>query len=100
MLDEESDQYKVHFHTNVKVNYYDENNRKQGECDKLFYIPETTSNEKKDIYDKWVASICISFFISAFDLGLAIFGLLLFIDSKALKDSIPITNGTVSIKFK
>lgn len=47
MLDEESDQYKVHFHTNVKVNYYDENNRKQGECDKLFYIPKTTSNEKK-----------------------------------------------------
>ena len=76
-----------------KFFYYDENNKKLGECDKLFYIPDINlSNEKKDIYDKWLASIVLSYFISAFNLGLAIIGLLLFKDLKGLN------NGVVSIK--
>jgi len=76
-----------------KFFYYDENNKKLGECDKLFYIPDINlSNEKKDIYDKWLASIVLSYFISAFNLGLAIIGLLLFKDLKGLN------NGIVSIK--
>ena len=64
-LDEKSIHYKD---TGGKFRYYNDKNKKQGECDKLFYIPEiNSSNEKKDIYDKWIASKCLSYFISAFD---------------------------------
>ena len=65
-----------------KIKYYDEEGTEKGKCDKLFYIPDTVpSNEKKDQYDKWVTSIVLSCFIFVFDLGLAIFGFLLFKDS-------------------
>jgi hypothetical protein len=76
-----------------KFKYRDDKNIIQGDCDKMFYLPENNpTNEKKDIYDKWVTSIALSWFISAFNIGLAIFGLLLLKDSKGLR------NGSVSIK--
>ena len=73
--------------------YYDDNNKKLGDCDKLFYLPENNpTNEKKDVYDKWVTSIALSWSISVFNIGLAVFGVLLLKDSKGLR------NGSVSIK--
>jgi uncharacterized membrane protein (DUF485 family) len=91
LLDEKSFQFKNGI--SGKFNYRDDKNRIQGDCDKLFYLPENnSSNEKKDVYDKWVTSIALSWFISAFNIGLAIFGLLLLKDSKGLR------NGSVSIK--
>jgi len=65
-----------------KFNYYDDEGNKKGDCEKLYYIDNSNkSNENKDKYDKWVASIVLSCFIFVFDLGLAVFGFLLFKDS-------------------
>ena len=90
-IDEKSFQFKDMNHGKFK--YRDDKNIIQGDCDKMFYLPENNpTNEKKDIYDKWVTSIALSWFISAFNIGLAIFGLLLLKDSKGLR------NGSVSIK--
>ena len=70
------------FRANSKLHYFDDEGNDKGECDKLYYIDTTIkSTEKKDKYDKWVASIVLSCFIFVFDLGLAVFGFLLFRDS-------------------
>ena len=42
----------------------------------LFDFQETYSN--KNLYDKWTTTLIFSFLISIFDIGLVIFGLLLF----------------------
>ena len=70
------------FGANSKLPYFDDEGNNKGDCDKLYYIDTTIkSTENKDKYDKWVASIVLSCFIFVFDLGLAVFGFLLFKDS-------------------
>ena len=69
-------------------------------CDKLYYVdsysynplihPTATDNENKIIYDRWLTSLILSCFIFLFDIGLAIFGFLLFNDSKGSSGSVAI----------
>ena len=77
-----TDEKKIYFiPTDEKIKFYDQTTEK-GNCDKIYYIDTSiNSNEKKDDYDKWVTSIVLSCFIFVFDLGLAVFGFLLFKDS-------------------
>ena len=75
---------------NEKIKYYDNEGNEKGKCDKILYIDTDLSNENKDKYDKWVTSIVLSCFIFVFDLGLAVFGFLLFKDSNG-SSSGPVT---------
>jgi len=50
-------------------------------CDKLYYHHTVTSISNKYGYDKWVTSIIFGCFIIALNIGLALFGFLLFSDS-------------------
>ena len=60
----------------------DEHNDK-GDCDKLYLFDATiVTDEKKNLYDSWVLTIVLGCFIFVLDIGLAIFGLLIFNDSK------------------
>ncbi len=72
---------------NTKRSYYDSlrnQNNEKGECDKLYYY-EGSDFEKQNIYDRWVTTIVLGCFIFVLDIGLAIFGLLLFLDSSGSK---------------
>ena len=48
-----------------------------GECDRLYYV-KSEDLEKKIVYDRWLTSIILSCFIFLLNIGLAIFGFLLF----------------------
>jgi len=50
-------------------------------CDKLYYHHSVTEISNKYEYDKWVTSIIFGCFIIALNIGLALFGFLLFSDS-------------------
>ena len=61
-------------------------------CNKLFYINTSQkTNTYKIIFDKWLTSIIFSCFIFLLDIGLALFGFLLFRESNG-------SSGAVSIK--
>ena len=67
--------------------YYDSSsntNNKEGECDKIYYYGGIDV-AKQNIYDCWVTTIVLGCFIFVLDIGLAIFGLLLFLDSSGSK---------------
>ena len=51
------------------------------QCDKLYYYHSVTEISNKYNYDKWVTSIIFGCFIIALNIGLALFGFLLFSDS-------------------
>ena len=51
-------------------------------CDKIYYISDTTDNQYKVIYDRWLTTIILSCFIMLLDIGLAIFGFLVNSGSK------------------
>ena len=73
---------------NTKKHYYDSSsnrNNKVGECDKLYYYDDRADFTKQNIYDRWVTTIVLGCFIFVLDIGLAIFGLLLFLDSSGSK---------------
>ena len=67
-----------------KRKYYDsESNRnnEKGECDYLYYYDTSATDYKKqNIYDRWVITIVFGCFIFVLDIGLAIFGFLIFKD--------------------
>ena len=61
---------------------YTDGSGAQKDCDKLYYfyyIP--TDNSRKVLYDRWLTTIIFSCFILLLDIGLAIFGFLLFRES-------------------
>jgi hypothetical protein len=70
----------------IKIPYYDGpatdlNRNKKGDCDYLYYYDTSaTGYKKKNIYDRWVTTIVFGCFIFVLDLGLAIFGFLIFKD--------------------
>ena len=70
----------------IKRSYYDGpvtdlNRNKKGDCDYLYYYDTNAAdNKKKNIYDRWVTTIVFGCFIFVLDLGLAIFGFLIFKD--------------------
>ena len=51
-------------------------------CDKLYYYENTTDNQLKVIYDRWLTTIILSCFIFILDIGLAVFGFLVNSGSK------------------
>jgi hypothetical protein len=64
-----------------KYKIKDENGNEKGECDKLYIIESATTDEKKKLYNSWVTTIVFGCFIFVLDIGLAIFGFLIFDDS-------------------
>ena len=66
-----------------KYTIKDENGNDKGECNKLYIIEDTspTTDEKKNLYNSWVTTIVFGCFIFVLDIGLAIFGFLIFNDS-------------------
>lgn len=79
---------------NAKRSYYDSStsiSNKQGECDRLFNIQRTDSNENEQIYNSWLTTIIFSCFIFLLYIALAIFGFLVFRESGG-------SSGQVAIK--
>ena len=65
---------------NEKINGGSDN--KINNCDKLYFFKKRNpSNKYKIIFDKWLISIIFSCFIFLFDIGLALFGFLIFRES-------------------
>jgi len=79
---------------NEKYKIKDENGNKKGECDKIYLLPLSsslpTTNEKRKLYNYWVTTIVFGCFIFVLDIGLAIFGFLIFKDSKGAPGAVPI----------
>ena len=63
---------------------------KINDCDKIVYINPTTDNSNKILYDHWLTSIILSCLIFLLDIGLALFGFLLFKESGSSSGSIAI----------
>ena len=68
-----------------------DNGNKKGECDKIYITENNATNEKKKLYDYWVLTFVFGCFIFVLDIGLAIFGFLIFKDSSG-------SSGAVTIK--
>ena len=69
--------------SNEKDSYYDSSenrNNEKGKCDYLYYFDSGADNSKRNIYDRWVTTIVLGCFIFVLDIGLAIFGFLIFKD--------------------
>ena len=72
--------------------YSDENGKKLGDCQKLRLSDQSyTNNANKNKYDHWATSIGLCCIISVINIGLAIFGFLLFKDSNGQGDATPIS---------
>ena len=92
MLDEKDIQLAYGANNDEKRPYYSSStsSQKEGDCDKLFST-SSSDYEKKNQYDKYVTSIIFGCFIILLDIGLAVFGFLLFKEGNG-------TSGSVSIK--
>ena len=66
----------------TKYKIIDENGNEKGECDKVYAIDNKSTDERKNLYNSWIITIVLGCFIFALDIGLAIFGFLIFNDSK------------------
>ena len=91
ILDEEKAQYPTN---KEKLSYKSSltATQKEGDCDKILYINSSYDDyEKKNIYDKFVTTIVLGCFIILLDIGLAVFGFLLFKEGNG-------TSGSVAIK--
>lgn len=74
------------------IDFVDKDGKSLGECDKVYFNEYNyPDNKHKIIYDRWLTSLILSCFIILFNIGLIIFGYLLYSDSNGL-------SGTVSIK--
>ena len=63
-----------------KKKVFDENGKEKLECEKIYAV-DRGYNVKKNLYNYWVTTIVLGCFIFVFDIGLAIFGFLLFKDN-------------------
>ena len=75
-----------------KIKYYDDLGNAKGDCEKLYYITIGTplNNTKKVLYDRWLTTIIFSCFIFLLNIGLGIFGFLLFRESGGSSGSVAI----------
>ena len=74
----DSDNYKIYYHGNAKCNFVENYNLADyNSCDYVFGSPKL-SFENKYLYDKWTTTLIFAFLISICDLGLSLFGLLIF----------------------
>jgi len=78
--------------SDTKLKIKDENGNEKGECDKIYLIHASapSTNEKRKLYNYWVTTIVFGCFIFVLDIGLAIFGFLIFKDSKGTPGAVPI----------
>ena len=92
MLDEKTIQLAYGTNHDEKKPYYSSSSlsQKEGDCDKLYYT-SGSDYDKKNQYDKYVTSIVLGCFIILLDIGLAVFGFLLFKEGNG-------SSGSVSIK--
>ena len=78
-----------------QIAYYDDSNQKLGDCKYLYAVSIDISapidNGNKILFDKWLTTLIFCCFIFLFDIGLAIFGFLLFRETNG-------SSGAVSIK--
>ena len=74
-----------------KIQMTDINGNEKGKCEKIYIDDSNDTNERKKLYDSWVLTIVFGCFIFVLDIGLAIFGFLIFKDSSG-------SSGAVSIK--
>ena len=79
MLDDKD--FKFNNGNDKMIEYFDTNGKKVDDCKKLRMSHSTNTNENRNIYDHWVTSIVFSCLIIVLEIGLAIFGFLLFKDS-------------------
>ena len=72
---------------NIGNNYILNNNgiKIDNKCDYLFPLPYS-DNSNRYLYERWLTTLVLSVFIFIFDLALAVFGLLLFLDKEPSKD--------------
>ena len=93
MLDNRDAKYGYGANKDEKIPYYSSSSstQKEGDCDKIFYVSSGQDYEKKNDYDKYVTSLVLGCFIILLDIGLAVFGFLLFKEGNG-------TSGSVAIK--
>jgi hypothetical protein len=65
----------------TKRKYQDDDGNDKGECDKLYLNDGNSYNTRKNLYNSWVITIVFGCFIFVLDIGLAVFGFLIFKDS-------------------
>ena len=71
--------------------FKDESGNDKGDCDKLYISDGSSFNTRRNLYNSWVITIVFGCFIFVLDIGLAIFGFLIFKDSSG-------SSGAVTIK--
>ena len=93
MLDNKDAKYGHGANKDEKITYYScsSSTQKEGDCDKIFFVSSGQDYEKKNDYDKYVTSLVLGCFIILLDIGLAVFGFLLFKEGNC-------TSGSVAIK--
>lgn len=58
--------------------YIDDKGNKLGDCKKLYQFSYSDDYKSKNLYDRWLTTIILSCFILLFNIGVAIFGFLIF----------------------
>ena len=93
MLDNKDAKYAYGANNDEKKPYYSSSSssQKEGDCDKIFYANSGQDYGNKNKYDKYVTSLVLGCFIILLDIGLAVFGFLLFKEGNG-------TSGSVAIK--
>jgi hypothetical protein len=66
----------------LRKQYRDDNGNVLDNCDKIYFYDSSTTDVRKNLYDSWVTTIVLGCFIFVLDIGLAIFGFLIFNGSK------------------
>jgi hypothetical protein len=66
----------------TKYKIKDENGNEKGECDYVYAIDNKSTDERKNLYNSWIITLVLGCFIFVLDIGLAVFGFLIFKDSK------------------
>lgn len=64
---------------------------KHSDCDYIYITEPSTSLENKDLYDRWLTSLVLSIIISISNIGLLIFGFLLFKNSGESNEAQPVS---------
>lgn len=92
LLDEKDTKYNNG--NDEKISYYSSppSAQKEGDCDKIFYIDSSSNSDytKQNEYDKYVTSLVLGCFIILLDIGLALFGFLIFKEGNGGSGSVAI----------
>ena len=98
----DSDLFKQSLDTNSNYKSCQNDNHsnrknKYPNCDYIWKTdPLVTSNEYKNIYDRWITTIILSVFITLFNVGIIFFGFFLFQDEDNVPGTIPLPKSSVN----